>query len=128
MKIGELSRHTGIAASALRYYEEAGLIVPVRRDGGRRIYGEDILDRVAVISAAKDAGFTINEIRQLISDFKGSRWKNLTRKKLGEIERAEAKLALMRKLLVALDKCGCFDLAECGRVLNRSRKRSAATR
>jgi DNA-binding transcriptional MerR regulator len=126
MKIGELSRRTGIAASALRYYEEVGLITPVARAGGSRVYTDDILDRLAVISAAKDAGFTIAEIRQLINEFKGSKWRKLAQRKLGEIVQSQTKLALMKKILVALSDCGCFDLAECGRLLKSRRKRSEA--
>ena len=59
LTIGEVARRAGVAASALRYYEREGLIPKADRRGGKRVYGEDILDRLALIAVAKGGGFTV---------------------------------------------------------------------
>ena len=90
LSIGEVAKRTGIAASALRYYEREGLIPRADRQGGKRVYGEDILDRLAIIGVAKGAGFSVAEIKTLLSGFTrrtppGVRWRKLAAKKLAEL-------------------------------------------
>src|SRR5437016_3442598 len=75
MQIGELARRAGVHASALRYYDTIGLIVPEERVGGRRVYSEAALQRLAVIVMAKELGFTLAEIRELFGGFVVRRWK-----------------------------------------------------
>jgi MerR family redox-sensitive transcriptional activator SoxR len=123
MTIGELAERTGIAASAIRYYEEKKLMRPPRRVSGRRVFDDDAVAELTVVQLAKDAGFTLAEIRQLVNDFPVSRWKRLAEKKLRDIEVASARLRMMTTLLEKLIKCQCFDLETCGRAL---RKRECA--
>jgi DNA-binding transcriptional MerR regulator len=67
MRIGELARRTGVPATALRYYEQLGLLPePGRTDSGYRIYGEDALDRLAFVRAAQAVGLTLAEVRQVL--------------------------------------------------------------
>jgi DNA-binding transcriptional MerR regulator len=66
LDIGEVRRQTGLSASALHYYEERGLIRPSGRNGLRRRYPRDVLDRLALIRAAQHAGFTLAEAGALI--------------------------------------------------------------
>jgi DNA-binding transcriptional MerR regulator len=66
LDIGEVRRQTGLSASALHYYEERGLIRPSRRNGLRRRYPRDVLDRLALIRAAQHAGFTLAEAGALL--------------------------------------------------------------
>jgi len=70
LSIGEVARQAGIRASAIRYYEQAGLLPAPRRRGGQRRYEPDVVDRLALIAFAQQAGFTISEIRTL---FRGVR-------------------------------------------------------
>lgn len=121
MTIGELSRRTGVAPSAIRYYEQEKLIPSASRSGGKRIFDETMVERLTVISVAKEAGFSIAEIRQLVGGFGGERWKKLAVRKRDEIRAAAARLRLMDRLLNSLIDCGCFDVEECGRVLRRFR-------
>jgi DNA-binding transcriptional MerR regulator len=65
LDIGEVARRTGLAPSALRFYERKNLISPAARTGLRRAYTPDILDTLALINAARTAGFTLAEIKQL---------------------------------------------------------------
>src|SRR5262252_10839221 len=65
--IDELGRRTGLASSALRYYERAGLLSPTARARGRRHYASSSVERVALIQLCQDAGFTLREIRALLT-------------------------------------------------------------
>lgn len=67
MRIGDLARRSGVAATALRYYEKAGLLpAPVRTGSGYRTYDGDALARLAFVRAAQAVGLTIAEIRDII--------------------------------------------------------------
>ena len=65
-RIGEVARRTGLAASAIRYYEREGLIPKADRRGNARVYGVENFDRLSLIELAKSAGFTISETRRLV--------------------------------------------------------------
>lgn len=67
MLIGEVAQRAGVAAKTLRYYEEIGVLpAPARTASGYRNYGDETLDRLRFISAAKAAGLTLSEIRDVI--------------------------------------------------------------
>jgi MerR family copper efflux transcriptional regulator len=67
MRIGELARRSGVPATALRYYEQLGLLPePDRTESGYRNYGEDAADRLAFIRAAQAVGLTLAEVRQVL--------------------------------------------------------------
>ncbi|HVL33090.1 MAG TPA: MerR family transcriptional regulator [Actinomycetota bacterium] len=127
MSIGEVAARGGIRPSALRYYEQAGLIPPPVRVAGRRVYGERVLTRLAVIRLGQEAGFTIAEIKTLVSGLKDSapsarlkaRWRRLAQIKLEDLERTIMRAHAMKRLLQAGLECGCLDLAECELVLGR---------
>jgi len=95
--IGNLARRTGLASSALRYYERVGLLAPAARAGGRRHFGASSAERVALIQLCQDAGFTLREVRALLGAFgrQGRAWTRLAKAKLRELDRhiAQAKRA-----------------------------------
>ena len=95
MRIGELARRTGLAPSAIRFYEGEGLLPTVRRLSGRRVFDETALDHLTVVQLAKDAGFTLAEIRRLVNEFGKNRWRSLAERKLGEVRLAAARLQTM---------------------------------
>jgi MerR family redox-sensitive transcriptional activator SoxR len=120
--IGEVSRRTGLASSAIRYYEREGLIPKAPKEGGRRVYDPEILDRLSVIDVAKRAGLTIRETKQLLSGLAGKRpaaeaWQQLTRDKLEEIEARIESLEQMKHVLEVLMLCDCPTLDDCGRAI-----------
>jgi MerR family redox-sensitive transcriptional activator SoxR len=95
MSIGEVARSVGVRPSALRYYESVGLLpAPERINGRRRYDGEvlrEVLDRLAVVRLAQQAGFTISEIRTLLNGFSentppSERWRLLAEEKLPEVD------------------------------------------
>ena len=69
LKIGEVSKRSGVGVEALRFYEKSGLLErPSRTYSGYRVYGEDVLDRLAFIKQAQALGFSLDEIRRIIED------------------------------------------------------------
>ena len=99
--IGELSRRTGLATSALRYYERVGLLKPDGRASGRRYYGPASGERIALIRLCQDAGFTLGEIRSFVAI--GSRrqrsWRRLMKAKILELEASIAQAKRAKSLI-----------------------------
>ena len=121
LTIGEVATRAGVRASAVRYYESAGLLPTPRRVSGRRVYEPAVLDRLAAIRLARRAGFTIGEVQALVGD--GSedtspraRWGPLAQRKLGAIRRAMQDLERQRRVVERVAVCECATLEECGRV------------
>jgi MerR family redox-sensitive transcriptional activator SoxR len=120
MTIGELSRRTGLSPSALRFYERERLIPAPSRSSGRRVFDEDAVSQLVVVRLARDAGFTIAEVRRLVTEFGRERWRRLAERKLSEIRSAAGRLRVMTALLEKLLDCDCPDIEFCGRALERS--------
>ena len=123
LAIGEIARRAAINASAIRYYEREGLIPAARRRGGKRVYGEEVLGQLAVISAAKRSGFTIAEIKQLIRGLgrkaaPGPKWRSLAANKIAELDARIEEAEQMKAVLEALCRCRCPTLDDCGRILD----------
>src|SRR5437764_238067 len=99
--IGALGRRTGVAPSALRYYERAGLLTPDGRVHGRRYYSSASAERIALIRLCQDAGFTLAEVRVFVSA--GSRqdrsWKRLMEAKRVELETLIARAKRAKALI-----------------------------
>lgn len=123
MTIGEVAERAGLHASAVRYYESIGLLPKAPRVNGRRQYDDTVLEWLSLIALAREAGFTMAEIKRLVSGFRpgtppAARWKELATRKLVEIDAMVARAERMRAVLrVALD-CGCFRLEDCGALLD----------
>jgi MerR family transcriptional regulator, redox-sensitive transcriptional activator SoxR len=121
LSIGEVSQISGLRPSALRYYEEAGLIAPVARISGRRHYEASVLSRLRVIACAQDAGFTIAEVRQLLGGEKESPggWRALAERKLRDVDAVIEKAQATRRLLQDSLGCDCVDLEDCATVFSK---------
>lgn len=107
MKIGELAKRTGLAASAIRFYESKGLLNAVsRQENGYRDYPLEAVAVLSIIVNAQQTGFTLDEIKQVLpQDF--STWRhdellNMLNKKIGDIEAMEVRLAQSKAQLRAL--------------------------
>ena len=128
LTIGDVARRSGLRTSALRYYESAGLLQPVRRANGRRVYDSAVFESLALIRLAQDAGFTVTEVRRLLSGFDratpaSARWRSLAERKLVEVNARIEDAERMRDLLERLLRCRCDTLGECvrGRVASMPR-------
>jgi DNA-binding transcriptional MerR regulator len=115
MAIGELARRTGLASSALRYYERVGLLSPAGRAGGRRHYGASSAERVALIQLCQDAGFTLREIRALVAagGRKTRPWTRLVEAKLRELEARVAQAQRAKMLVQHALACPHRNLLSC---------------
>jgi MerR family redox-sensitive transcriptional activator SoxR len=117
LSIGE-ARRTGVRTSALRYYEEAGILPTPARLSGRRCYDADAIRRVEVLRFAQQAEFTLREIKTLFRGFGaetplGARWKSLARGKLRELDVLAERVQRMRRALGRRLKCGCVRIEDC---------------
>ena len=115
LTIGEVAERVGLRTSALRYYEDEGLLEPAARVGGRRRYEEDAVDRLVVIQFCRRLGFTLAEIRDLLADTDKRRWRRFVDAKLEEVEQAIADAQAMRAILLLSRDCDCLDVGECAR-------------
>ena len=115
LTIGELARRTGVAPSALRYYEEIGLLSPAARVSGQRRYGTDAVDLVGAVLFLADVGFTLAEIEQLMAARSTSpqSWRELARRKLVELDERIAEAQAARVAVEHALACPHEDVVEC---------------
>ena len=117
LTIGQLAARAGLRTSALRYYEQEGLLAPAARVGGRRRYQPEAIEQLTVIGFCRELGFSLADIRRLLEQPRGvpqrRRWRTLVDAKLAELAAAAARAETMRAILAASRDCDCIDLAEC---------------
>lgn len=118
LPIGEVARMSGKAASAIRYYEDVGLIDPPERVSGRRRYAPEVVRRLAVIETAQRAGMTLDEIRLLLTatPADGAATEQLrvvAEQKLPAIREAIERAELVRGWLEDAARCCCPTLDDC---------------
>ncbi len=120
LTIGELASRSGVATSALRFYEAEGLISSQRTDGNQRRYARATLRRVAVIRAGQVAGLTLGRIREALATLPDARtpntsdWARLSRTWRDGLEDRIAELERLRDKLTDCIGCGCLSLRTCG--------------
>ena len=117
MTIGEVAARTGVTASALRFYEDHGILPPAPRVRGQRRYDEQLLRMIEVLGFAQRAGFKLAEIRTLFHAAPdrplGERWKGLATQKLVELDRLIAHAKQMKEAIRIGVSCGCVRLDDC---------------
>ena len=117
--IGELSARSGVATSALRFYEERRLIAAERTTGNQRVYARPTLRRVAFIRAAQEVGLTLDEIGQALAALPTDRtpmkrdWERLSRAWRSRLDERIAELERLRDTLTGCIGCGCLSLRKC---------------
>lgn len=119
LTIGTMARRTGLATSAIRYYEDEGLVLPYRNDAGHRRYERSDLRRLSFVMISQDLGFSISEIRQALSSLPQGRtptkadWSRISRR-FGQV--LDERIDKMQRLRARLDGCigcGCLSLRNC---------------
>lgn len=131
LSIGEVARRSGIAASALRYYEQQGLIASVRSTGGQRRYERSVLRRLAFVRAAQNVGLSLDEIRAALATLPAGRtptkadWARLSRAWRRRLDEQIEGLVALRDGLTSCIGCGCLSLRRCA-LSNPSDKVAAA--
>jgi DNA-binding transcriptional MerR regulator len=115
LTIGEVAERTGVATSALRYYDERGLLRPAARVSGRRRYSESAVVAVGVILLLQEAGFTLDETKRLISSRGRSptAWQRLARAKVRELEEQIIAAKVARTAIEHALACPRDDIVDC---------------
>lgn len=114
LDIGEVSRRSGVPASALRFYEEKGLIASLGRRGLRRQYGAGVMERLALIALGRAAGFSLDEVaRMFASDGRPRIDRALLLAKADELDRTIRRLNTMRNGLRHAAACPAPSHMEC---------------
>lgn len=119
LTISEVSRRTGVAASALRFYEDLGLISSERTDGNQRRFERSTIRTVSVIKAAQEVGLTLHEISEALSSLPGGRtatkadWARLARGWRANLDERIRELIALRDELGDCIGCGCLSLRSC---------------
>ncbi len=112
LPIGTLAAATGVAVSALRHYDELGLITPAQRVGGKRCFTEDSVGRVNFVRRAQRCGFTLAEIRDMIDD-DAQHARPIVSQQIAALRAQQVELATMITMLEDVQACGCKVVAEC---------------
>jgi MerR family transcriptional regulator, redox-sensitive transcriptional activator SoxR len=118
LTIGEVAARAGINTSRLRYYERVGVLPKPERTSGQRRYGEDVLNRLAIVDVAQRAGLSLDEIRDLTGPdnrgaHAGARVRELAERKLPDIEALIARAQAVKAWLEVARSCDCATVDIC---------------
>ena len=119
LTIGQVSARSGVAPSALRYYEEQGLISSTRTSGGARRYARTVLRRLAFVRAAQNVGLSLTEIREALATLPDGRpptardWGRLSASWRERLDQQITALVQLRDGLDSCIGCGCLSLTRC---------------
>ena len=119
LTIGQAARRCGIAASALRFYEQRGLIRSIRSAGNQRRYHRSMLRRISVIRVAQGLGLTLAEIEDALARLPDGRtptrrdWEQLSKLWQRRLDDRIGQLRNLREKLASCIGCGCLSLKSC---------------
>lgn len=119
LSIGELARRTGLAVSAIRYYEAEGLLTAERNAGGQRRFLRSDIRRLSFILIAQQFGFTLEKIREQLQSLPLERtptkadWTRISRSFRHELDTRIERLTRLRDNLDGCIGCGCLSLRKC---------------
>jgi len=119
LSIGEVAARAGVATSALRFYEEVGLVSSERTDGRQRRYHRDVLRRVAFIRVAQGVGLSLEEVGRALATLPSERtpnasdWSRISRSWRPRLDQQIEDLVRLRDHLDSCIGCGCLSLQTC---------------
>jgi len=119
LPIGEIARRTGLSVSAIRFYEERGLVSSVRNSGGQRRFARSDIRRLSIVMIAQNMGFSLNRISEALSVLPSHRAPNKAEwAKMAEDFRVDlnARISVLERLRDRLGMCigcGCLSLEDC---------------
>ncbi|MDQ4134341.1 MAG: redox-sensitive transcriptional activator SoxR [Actinomycetota bacterium] len=119
LSIGQVAERSGVAPSALRFYEREGLIRSERSSGGQRRYAREVLRRVSFIRIAQRVGLSLDEIRAAMASLPEGRtptradWERLSRSWRSQLDERITVLERLRDRLTSCIGCGCLSLKTC---------------
>lgn len=127
LSIGQISERTGLAPSAIRYYEDEGLVAPLRTDTGQRRYDRSDIRRLSFVMISQGLGFSIAEIRDALSTLPSSRtpdkrdWARISRRFGAVLDARITQMQALRDKLDGCIGCGCLSLKTCALYNRRDR-------
>jgi MerR family redox-sensitive transcriptional activator SoxR len=119
LTVGDVARRSGLAVSAIHFYERKGLIIADRTGGNQRRYGRDVLRRLALIRAAQEVGLPLSDVAEALSALPQKRaptpedWRQIATR---WAERLDQRIRILERLRHDLDGCigcGCLSLQRC---------------
>ena len=119
LSIGDVAERSGIAPSALRFYERRGLVASIRTDGNQRRYDRAVLRRLAFIQAGRAAGISLERIGSALSTLPTSRtpsrrdWERLSNRWRDDLDARIETLQALRERLTTCIGCGCLSIDKC---------------
>ncbi len=119
LSIGEVATRSGVAPSALRFYEREGLIASTRTDGNQRRYDRAVLRRIAFIQAGRAAGIPLAEVNAALARLPANRtpsrrdWERLSNRWRADLDERIATLQALRERLTTCIGCGCLSIDKC---------------
>ena len=119
LTIGDLAARTGLAVSAIRFYETHGIVAPVRNAGGHRRYGRHDIRRLSFVMAVQSLGFSLDDIAQHLRNLPAHKapskadWSRISKIIAAKIDDRIAKMQMMRDRLDGCIGCGCLSLDVC---------------
>ena len=117
--IGRVAARTGVAVSAIRFYEEAGLVTAGRNSGGQRVFEMSDIRRISFIIIAQKLGFSLKQIRAQLDSLPNKRtptlkdWEKISRSFSADIDARIEALTKLRDNLTGCIGCGCLSLKKC---------------
>lgn len=119
LSIGALANRTGLAITAIRYYEEEGLITSTRNAGGQRRFTRSDIRRLSFVKISQNLGFSLAQIREALEELPDARtptkrdWERLSKRFAKEIDKRIEGLERLRENLTGCIGCGCLSLSSC---------------
>jgi MerR family redox-sensitive transcriptional activator SoxR len=119
LTVGDVARRSGVAVSALHFYEAKGLIASYRTAGNQRRFRQDVLRRVAIIKVAQEVGIPLAEVGKVLAtlpvDHVPNRadWAEISRHWADDLDRRIHQLKKLRGSLAGCIGCGCLSLEQC---------------
>jgi MerR family redox-sensitive transcriptional activator SoxR len=119
LSIGEVAQRSGVAPSALRFYERRGLITASRTDGNQRRYERAVLRRIAFVQAGRAAGISLEQIGAALETLPRNRtpgrrdWERLSNRWRADLDARIAVLTALRERLTTCIGCGCLSIDKC---------------
>jgi DNA-binding transcriptional MerR regulator len=115
LSIGELAKRTGVATTALRYYDELGLVRPATRSSGRRRYAESAVADLGAILFFREVGFSLAEISLLLTARDPRSRQEIVDRKLAELTEQQQRIEVAREVLAHGQRCPAGDPMRCSR-------------
>ena len=115
LSIGELAERSGVATTALRYYDELGLVRPATRSSGRRRYAESAVAEVGAIRFFREVGFSLAEISSFLTARDPRSRREIVDRKLAELTEQQHRIEVAREALAHGQRCPAGDPMRCSR-------------